>query len=122
MKERQRWQDGLLLMVGVWLGASPWLTGALTNVDPPHEPSFWAFMLLGPFVAFFGVLGLATLTKVGHWAELALSAGLLASPFLFNFSQNQLFAWNAFACGALVLLLAGSALATPQTKQVLPTA
>lgn len=94
------WQDFLELGLASWIVVSPFFLGffAQTNAS-------LTLMLIGSVCVLFAILGLATENPVDEWINLCLGGLLIASPWLFGFSEIFAAATNAVISGGLMVTL-----------------
>ena len=101
------WEDWFGMLLGVLIVISPWFPFQPERDVMDAERSI---MILNTFVVGMLVFGLAQLEYVAlqRWeevAEIALGLWLIASPFIFGYSgDDMLRVWHA-ALGAIVVLL-----------------
>jgi hypothetical protein len=98
----KRWQDWVNLMLGGWMMVSPWALGFA------HDQSLAAVsaLVLGAAILVFAAFA-ATVPKA--WEEatnIALGAGLLASPWVLGFEGQSQPTSNAVIVGLLVAAFA----------------
>ena len=105
MKVGARWQDWSSFALGLWLAVSPW------TLDYSHQEAATAN------AAFMGLaLALGSHFEVSfdemqaEWFNLAAGLWLVLAPFLLGFSEQGEAASNSMVVGALVAVLACSAL------------
>lgn len=96
----KRWQDWVILVLGVWLFFSPLFmgytdTGAASNA-----------YVIGVAVALFAILALIDMRVWEEWINLVLGAWLVISPFVLGYSTFEGPTWNHIIVG---LLIAGDA-------------
>ena len=101
------WEDWFGMLLGVLIVVSPWFPLQPANDVMDVERSV---MILNTFVVGMLVFGLAQLEYVAlqRWeeiAEIAFGLWLIASPFIFGYSgDDMLRAWHATLGGIVVLL------------------
>ncbi|MFQ5775324.1 MAG: SPW repeat protein [Kiloniellaceae bacterium] len=116
----KRWQDWGNLVLGLWIFASPWVlqhtmaTGAEATDMAANNAAMWSLYIVGIAVAALAVAALLAFQAWEEWTNLALGAWLFVSPWVLGFSSSALLMWNAVIVGALVVVLAGLAIAPPQ--------
>lgn len=95
-----RWQDWLLLALGIWFFISPWI------LNIPSHAGYWNAWLSGAGVI---VLALWALSGPGisvvEWATLLLGAWIFISPWVLHTSPVPQTAWDAWLTGAAIFLL-----------------
>ena len=97
---KEHWQDGISVLVGVWLVTSPWVLGYYGI-----SAAMWNSVVLG---VIFAVAAGAALLKFHEWEEwinVVLGAWLIVSPWLLNYAVMGVAAWNHVIVGLLVLTL-----------------
>ncbi len=97
---KTRWQDWMILILGVWLVLSPfWMAGYASAVST----AAWNSYVLGVAVAIFAAAALANPRRWEEWFQLALAIWLIISPFVLLFFDNENgAAWNTMFVGALI--------------------
>jgi hypothetical protein len=103
----KRWQDELILLLGIWLFLTPWIFGY--SIPSPHATNAFACGLIMTMLAAFD------LYKIYFWAvalNLVLGIWVAVSPWIFfaDFEQIPMM-WNNLAVGIVTALLAGWELA-----------
>jgi hypothetical protein len=107
MKQFKHWQDPANAVLGGWLILSPWILG------------FDGLMIAVTTTVFIGALLLAT--NLGamslpqaweEWADVALGAALMVSPWILGFDGAQVAVQNALFTGLAVAALSLWVLAT----------
>lgn len=97
--ENRRWQDWVMLVLGVWLFFAPFFMsyGPLTNA------AAWNSYIVGGAVSVFAVWALSSPEKWEEWVNLALGAWLVIAPFALDFYGTQeTAAWNQIVAGVLI--------------------
>jgi hypothetical protein len=103
------WEDWFGMLLGGLIVVSPWFPFQSSHETMDAERSI---MILNTFVVGMLVFGLAQLEYVAlqRWeevAEIALGLWLIASPFIFGYSgDDMLKVWHA-SLGVIVVLLGG---------------
>jgi hypothetical protein len=100
-KITSQWQDIVNFLLGIWLVVSPWV---LAYAD--ETMAAWNAAVVGVVIALAAALALVAYQRWEEWITAALAAWLIASPFVFGFAAMQAAAWNQFAVGSLVGVLA----------------
>lgn len=101
---RRRWQDWANVGLGAWLFFSSFAFAGSGAYD-------LAARIVGPLVALVALRALAAPTsKVVEWACAALGAAAVIAPQVFGYAVNSAAAWNTYAVGVLVVVLAAWAL------------
>ena len=97
----KRWQDQVILLLGVWLFVSPWVLGIPT--DSPKAINAYA---IGAVMA---VLAAFDLYKTYFWAvvvNLLLGAWVAISPWVPAFADRGVMMSNSVIVGVAVVVLA----------------
>lgn len=104
----RHWQDVVVLVLGMWAAASPWiLQQAMVNEAPQVVGiSTWNLWLVGLGLALFAAIALSAFHPALEWINGALGAWLAISPWFFQYADVLALRWNAVATGLLVVVLA----------------
>jgi len=98
----QRWQDWVLLLVGIWLVVAPWALG--TSADSDSSKNAWT---IGALVILTAAWALAKpADETPGWLQALFGTWLFATPWLFGFSGLTEASWNAWLAGASIVVLA----------------
>lgn len=95
----KRWQDGAILLLGIWLFVSPWVLG-YPNDSPPALNAFIA----GTIIA---VLAVFDLYKTYVWAVLVnivLGAWVAASPWLVDVVADRAMSTSMLVVGIATIV------------------
>jgi SPW repeat-containing protein len=100
-----KWRDWTSFTLGLWLAVSPWLAGYAEHEAATANAAFvgLALALASHFEATFDQL--AT-----EWLLLAVGLWLVMAPFVLGFTMQRVASTNSICVGALVAVLAFSAL------------
>lgn len=96
-----QWKDGVNLLLGLWLVASPW---ALNFIS--HQTATWNAWGVGTVIALAALAALVAFQKWEEWANAALAAWLIVSPYVLEFGTQADATWNQIVVGVLVGVLA----------------
>ncbi|MFL6623249.1 MAG: SPW repeat protein [Sulfurifustis sp.] len=112
----QRWQDWVMLVLGIWLFLSPfWLTGYAST----QSVAAWNSYVFGVLVAGFAWAALANQRRWEEWVELVLGIWLIISPFVLGFYRAEYgAAWNQIVLGVLIAADAAWVLAAYRGERV----
>jgi len=102
MTTKQRWQDWVLLLGGIWLFVAPWVLG--TSSDTGSSSNAWTLGVLIAVTAWWALTQPAA--KSAAWLQALFGAWMIAAPWLIGFTGETAAAWNAWAVGAGVAVLA----------------
>lgn len=97
MKEK-RWQDWVMLVLGIWLFVSPFI---LQYADLRGTAALNSYVL-GIAVVAFAVAALARPQMWEEWVNLALGIWLIISPFVLGFQSETVALWNHVILGLLI--------------------
>ena len=110
----RRWQDWVVVALGVILFVTPFVFGQAT----PSVAAYTAYVL-GVLIALAGVLNAAMRNPGGiELIPAVLAVILFVSPWACGFTAVTALAWSAWIIGILVLLAVGS-LFTMQTRRAM---
>jgi hypothetical protein len=101
-----RWQDVVNLLLGLWIGTSPWVLGFAGNYDA----AMWNAAIVGGIILVLSALDIDLPAYWEEWLLIALGAWLALSPSLFGFTAYRIGAINTVASGIVVAVLAAWAL------------
>ena len=117
---KKHWQDWGNLVLGLWILASPWFLqfttaiGAEVAGGAANNAVTWNLSLVGIAVAALAVAAIFAFQAWEEWTNVVLGIWLFVSPWALGFSSSALLMWNAVIVGALIVVLAGWAVAPPQ--------
>ncbi len=97
----KRWQDWVLLLLGVWLFVSPWLLG-YTEIRGASANAY----LIGAALVVFSIIALYAPKVWEEWISLVLGLWLIISPWFMGFSQAANATQNAVLVGIASIVLA----------------
>lgn len=103
----KHWQDPLALILGLWMVASPWVLAYQAEAN-----AMWNAVILGVLIALVALVALVRVMAWQEWANVALGAWLVISPWVIGFTGIAAALWNAVIVGAIVVVLALWALGT----------
>jgi len=98
--------SGMNALLGAALMFSPLVAGH----PAASRPDAWAGLAVGGVIMAFGVARLPAPEEFPalSWANLALGACVLVSPWLLRFASNEDLMWSGVAVGGTVMMLAGT--------------
>jgi len=100
MKSNQRWQDWVILTLGVWLFFAPFFMsyGSITGA------AAWSSYVAGTVAAVFAASALWTpASQSEEWVNLALGLWLVIAPFVLGFYGSEaVAAWNHVVAGIVI--------------------
>jgi hypothetical protein len=91
------WQDGINVILGLWLIASPGMLGYMSETT-----AAWNAWIVGVVVMVAALAALVAFQKWEEWVSMALAAWLIASPWILGFSGLQAAVWNQLIVGVLI--------------------
>ena len=97
----KRWQDQLILLLGLWLLVSPWAFSY-----PEGSPQMLNALVSGLVIA---VLAAFDLYKTYFWAvvvNLLVGVWVAASPWILRLAEQRVVLWNELLVGIAVVVLA----------------
>jgi len=97
----KRWQDQLILLLGLWLFITPWVF-----TYPIPSPQAWNAFVAGAVIA---ILAAFELYKTYFWAvvvNLLLGIWVAISPWVMKVSTDRELMWNELIVGVAVIVLA----------------
>ena len=97
---RQRWEDWINCILGIWLFFSPWILSYSTN-----HVAAWNAYVIGIALFVFTIWALSIPKPWEEWVNAVLGLWLVVSPWVLAFSTQLVPAWNAVICGLIVLVL-----------------
>ncbi|HEY8100204.1 MAG TPA: SPW repeat protein [Burkholderiaceae bacterium] len=111
----QRWQDWVILILGIWLFISPfWMTGYTST----SNAAAWDSYVLGVATVVFAIAALSTGRVWEEWVQLVLAIWLVLSPFFLSFYDTEHgAAINQIIVGILIGADAILVLSTAQGQQ-----
>jgi len=116
MSAWKRWQDWVIVVLGVLLFITPLGTPFVFGGVATASAAYTAYAM-GVLIAAIGLFLLANPAKVvGEWIEVLLGVVLVVSPFLLGFSGVVVVAYTAWIIGAPAILLAGSVILTRRRR------
>jgi hypothetical protein len=101
-----RWQDVVNLLLGVWIGASPWALG-FADAFPLAS---WNALAVGAAVIVLAAVDLDAPALWEEWLLGALGLWLVLAPWVLGFAQAREPMLSSVVSGALVAALAAWAL------------
>jgi len=103
----KHWQDVASLVLGVWLAVSPWVL-AYTG----ETRSMQNAVILGIVIGLVAFIALFQEGVWEEWANAALGAWMIVSPWVLGFAAMSAATANAVVVGAAVLSLAAWRIST----------
>ena len=94
----KRWQDWVMLVLGVWLFFSPFILQFTSYT----AMAAWNSYILGVAVTAFAVIALAVPRMWEEWTNLVLGAWLIIAPFLLGYSSQSGAAWDHVILGVVI--------------------
>lgn len=100
MERNQRWQDWVILVVGVWLFFAPFFIAYASA----NDAAAWNSYVIGALAAIFAASALwSPASKSEEWVNLVLGLWAIVAPFVFAFYATEpVAAWNMVVAGVLI--------------------
>lgn len=98
MANVNKMQDLLEIVVGLWLCISPWALGYPAD----FQAEGWSAIVVGVGVLLFSFEDLFLPSEIEEWVELAFGLALMASPWLWDYSDHTAATVNAVISGFLI--------------------
>lgn len=96
----RRWQDWVIVSLGVWLFVSTFVLGG-------NAPYDLAARVASPLIVLFALWALSRpASPVVEWGPIVLSFALVVAPSVFGYLESGPVAWNTYAVGLLIFVLA----------------
>jgi hypothetical protein len=112
----KRWQDWVIVVVGVVLFLTPFVFGA-TSGNPAVS---WTAYVGGVLLAIAGLWSLASpSTRYLEWADVVIGILVFITPWAFGFTGLTAMAWSAWIAGILAIVLGAWVLFGNSTRQQL---
>lgn len=105
METTTRWQDWSSFALGVWLAVSPWAAGYHGNDAATGNAA-----VAGLALALAAHYEASCSQDAAEWLNLAIGLWLVGAPLALGFTAHPAAAANSVGVGAIVALLALSAL------------
>ncbi len=97
MKQTQRWQDWVNLVVGAWLFLTPFAgVGAMSDL------AAWNSYIFGLGIAIFAAAALYRPQMWEEWVNLLIGIWLIIAPFALGFTEQTAVMWNQIIVGLVV--------------------
>ena len=98
--QTKRWQDWVMLILGVWLFVSPFWMPAYASTT---SVAAWNSYILGVLVVIFAWSAIARPQPWEEWVNLVLGIWLIIAPFVLAFYRGEPgAAWNQVVLGILI--------------------
>lgn len=104
---RQRWQNWLIALVGLWVLLTPWAVTYFYPTETATAMVAWNHYVIGLALLVMGVAALAAYQMWEEWVDVVLGVWLIVSPWLLGFAAMTALTWNAVIMGAIVVALSG---------------
>ncbi|WP_303908436.1 SPW repeat protein [Thiohalomonas denitrificans] len=96
MEQKQRWQDWVSLILGIWLFLSPFFGIGIV------ETAAWNSWIFGAVVAVMSAWALARPQIWEEWVNLVVGIWILIAPFILAFTAENAAMWNHIIVGFIV--------------------
>lgn len=108
---RNRWEDWVNLLIGIWLFVSPWVMGYSTV----QAPALNAYVM-GAALILLTAIALYIPRRWEEWVNSIIGLWMVVSPWILGFSAMTAVTWNAAIIGLAVLAI--SLEATRSSRQI----
>ena len=98
MEPKQRWQDWVNLILGVWLFITPFIFGMISATGTVA----WNGYIFGTIVAALSIWALVQPRPWEEWTNLVVGIWLILSPFVLGFTTETAAMWNHLIVGIIV--------------------
>ena len=98
---KETWEDGLNLVLGVWLFVSPFF-----GLGDVTAAAAWNSWIVGGLVAIVAMVGLSKPRAWEEWVNLAAGVWIFFAPFIFGYSGVAEAVWNQLLIGGAIALIA----------------
>jgi len=96
--EKRRWQDGVMVVLGVWLFFSPFIL-QYTSV---YGTAAWNSYILGVLVTLVALTALAAPHLWEEWVNFVLAVWIVISPWVLAFNTSNVPTVNHVVLGILI--------------------
>ena len=96
MERKQRWQDWMSLILGIWLFLSPFFGLGVTG------NAAWNSWIFGAVIAVMSAWALARPQIWEEWVNLAVGVWVLIAPWVLAFTPQTGATWNHIIVGLVV--------------------
>lgn len=97
METKQRWQDWVNLILGVWLFITPFL-----GMDTVMSVAAWNGYIFGTIVVVLSIWALAQPRAWEEWINFVIGVWLILAPFILGFSHQTGAMWNHIIVGVII--------------------
>jgi hypothetical protein len=98
----RQWQDGVNLLLAIWLLVSPWVLGFTMA-----QAAFYNTLALAVIIGVLAIAALVAFQEWEEWVGLALGLWLAIAPWALGFAGIAAATYNSVIVGLLVAALAG---------------
>lgn len=99
MKRALRWQDWIIMVIGIWVFITPWVFG-FSNMN-----FAWSSFLTGALLTIFSIWELSNKKIWEEWINLIIAAWMFISPWILGFSRTTHPAFVMFLFGAITFVV-----------------
>ena len=94
-----RWQDGINLLLGLWIAASPWVLGFADTLSTFSVST----VVTGLLIVALAVIDLDYPARWEEWGALALGAWAAVSPFVIGHAAERVVTTSLLLAGVIVM-------------------
>lgn len=98
---RQKWQDWVNLLLGVWLFFIPIFAAAFTAAHISSMAA-WNGYVFGAIIALISGVSLYRPETWEEWINLAIGLWLIVAPFVLGYTFGGILMWNSVIVGLLI--------------------
>jgi hypothetical protein len=98
--ENRRWQDGVMIVFGVWLFFSPFILQYTSYTSP----AAWNSYILGVAVTVVAITALVVPHLWEEWVNFVLAVWVFVSPWVLAFNTNDVATLNHVVLGLLIAI------------------
>jgi len=109
---RQRWQDWVVALIGVWVFLTPWVLPYFFPAAVATGIVGWNHYVVGLALAASGLAAVFAYQIWEEWTDVVLGAWLALSPWVLGFASLTALTWNAVIMGIVAVILSASVLYT----------
>jgi len=113
METKQRWQDWVNLVLGMWLFITPFI-----GMEMVSSTAAWNGYIFGVIVVALSIWALVQPRAWEEWINLVIGVWLILAPFILGFTTETTAMWNHILMGVVIGVDAlWAALANPRPMQ-----
>lgn len=107
----ERWRDGVMLVLAVWLFISPWLLGYVMGAplgggEATATVAAWNAWVIAVILAVVTAWALFSFAEWQDWVTGLLGAWLVIAPWVLGYGATMTAVWNHVIVGVVIVVLA----------------